>query len=128
MSNPVVHFEIPANDLGRAQSFYRDTFGWAVNPIPGMGYTLVMTAPTDEDGHLQQTGAINGGMLERQGPVTAPIITIQVDDIETAVRQIEANGGKSLMGKVPVGDMGFSAYFADSEGNVLGLWEDADSA
>ena len=27
MSNPVVHFEIPANDLGRAQSFYRDTFG-----------------------------------------------------------------------------------------------------
>ena len=125
MSNPVVHFEIPASDLGRAQAFYRDTFGWAVNPIPGMNYTLVMTAPTDDNGHLAESGAINGGMLERQGPVTAPIITIQVDDIEAAVALIESHGGKSLMAKAPVGDMGFSAYFADSEGNVLGLWQDA---
>ena len=126
MSNPVVHFEIPANDLGRAQSFYRDTFGWAINPMPNMGYTLVMTAPTDEQGRLSEPGAINGGMLERQGPVTAPIITIQVDDIEAALAEVERHGGRTLQASAAVGDMGFAAYFADSEGNVLGLWQDAE--
>jgi predicted enzyme related to lactoylglutathione lyase len=127
MSNPVVHFEIPANDLGRAQAFYRDTFGWAINPIPDLGYTLVMTAPTDEQGRLSEAGAINGGMLERQGPVTAPIITVEVDDIDAALRQIEGNGGKTVQARQPVGELGYSAYFADSEGNVLGLWQDAES-
>lgn len=127
MSNPVVHFEIPANDLERAQSFYRDTFGWGINPVPQMSYTLVMTAPTDEEGRLRDPGAINGGMLERQGPVTAPIITVQVDDIDAALAQIGQHGGRTLQAKFPVGDMGFGAYFADCEGNVLGLWQDAEA-
>ena len=125
MSNPVVHFEIPANDLDRAQAFYRETFDWAINPIPEMSYTLVMTAPTDDEGRLTRPGAINGGMLERQGPVTAPIITIDVPDIEEALELIAAQGGRVVQAKQPVGDMGFGAYFADSEGNVLGLWQDA---
>ena len=125
MSNPVVHFEIPANDLGRAQAFYRQTFGWAINPISEMGYTLVMTAPTDEEGRLTRPGAINGGMLERQGAVTAPIITIEVPDIDEALELITAQGGRIMQAKQAVGDMGFGAYFADSEGNVLGLWQDA---
>ena len=125
MSNPVVHFEIPANDLARAQAFYRETFGWAINPMPEMGYTLVMTAPTDDEGRLTRPGAINGGMLERQGPVTAPIITIDVPDIEEALELIAAQGGRVVQPRAPVGDMGFSAYFADSEGNVLGHWQDA---
>jgi predicted enzyme related to lactoylglutathione lyase len=27
--------------------------------------------------------------------------------------------------KQTVGEMGFSAYFSDSEGNIVGLWESA---
>jgi predicted enzyme related to lactoylglutathione lyase len=27
----------------------------------------------------------------------------------------------------PVGDMGFAAYFKDTEGNLVGLWETARS-
>jgi predicted enzyme related to lactoylglutathione lyase len=26
---------------------------------------------------------------------------------------------------MPVGDMGFAAYFNDSEGNLMGLWQNA---
>ena len=36
-------------------------------------------------------------------------------------------GGKTVWGREPVGGMGFAAYFADSEGNVLGLWQTAGS-
>jgi hypothetical protein len=72
-----------------------------------------------------EAGAINGGMLERQDPVKAPIITISVDNMDQAAMTIEKNGGKIIRAKMPVGDMGFAAYFRDTEGNVIGLWQNA---
>src|SRR5437868_1315493 len=125
MSDPVVHFELPADDLERAQGFYREAFGWTLNAMPQMGYVLVSTTPTNEQGVPQQPGAINGGMLARQDPVTAPVITIQVASIDQAAQRVEQLGGALVSGRQPVGDMGFAAYFRDTEGNVVGLWENA---
>jgi predicted enzyme related to lactoylglutathione lyase len=122
MSGRVVHFEIPADDLGRAETFYRDVFDWEINNVPGMGYTLVGTTPSTENGPIEP-GAINGGMLARQAPITAPVLTIEVDDIEGALKAIERLGGRTIRERMPVGDMGFAAYFADTENNILGLWE-----
>ena len=34
-------------------------------------------------------------------------------------------GGTVSGPKEPVGEMGFAAYFTDTEGNVVGLWETA---
>jgi len=119
----VVHFEIPADNLDRAQSFYRQAFGWAVNSVPGMGYTLVQTTPSGKDGSPAEPGAINGGMLARQAPITNPVITIQVASIDDSTKQIEKLGGRVVRGKLPVGDMGFAAYVRDTEGNVVGLWQ-----
>ncbi len=121
----VVHFELPADDVERAQNFYREAFGWGMNSMPGMGYTMVSTTPTGDDGRPAEPGGINGGMLARQNPVTAPTITIGVDDIDASLATVERLGGKVALGKQPVGDMGFSAYFVDSEGNVVGLWQNA---
>ena len=45
MSGRVVHFEIPADDVGRAEEFYRSAFGWTLNSMPDMGYTMVSTTP-----------------------------------------------------------------------------------
>lgn len=122
MSGRVVHFEIPADDLARAEGFYRDAFDWEINSVPGMGYTLVLTTPSTKSGPTE-AGAINGGMLTRQAPITAPLVTIQVDDIDKALKTIEGLGGRTVRGRMPVGDMGCAAYFADTEGNVVGLWE-----
>jgi hypothetical protein len=36
---------------------------------------------------------------------------------------MEKNGGKVLVGKAEFGTRGFTAYFEDTEGNVLGLWQ-----
>jgi predicted enzyme related to lactoylglutathione lyase len=66
-------------------------------------------------------------MLARQEPITSPVITIDVDDIEAALKRVEELGGKVLRDKMAVGEMGFAAYFADSEGNVLGLWQSTPS-
>ncbi len=121
MSDSVVHFELPADDLDRAQRFYQEAFGWALNSIPGMGYVMASTTPTDGAGMPQRPGAINGGMLLRQQPVSAPVITIQVASIQDALQRVERLGGAVTRGREAVGDMGFSAYFTDSEGNVVGL-------
>lgn len=127
MSDSVVHFELPADDLDRAQQFYRESFGWNLNPIPAMSYVMVSTTPTDEQGMPQQPGAINGGMLTRSDPVTAPVVTIGVDSVDDALARIERNGGSVVSGKQAVGDMGFAAYFKDTENNVVGLWESASA-
>lgn len=125
MSGRVIHFELPADDVERAQAFYSKAFGWKMRSMPGMGYTLVGTTPTDEKGMPTQAGAINGGMLKRQAPVQTPLITVHVAEIDAALRTIEKLGGATVRAKIPVGDMGFAAYFRDTEGNVVGLWQDA---
>jgi hypothetical protein len=121
----VVHFEIPADNLARAKKFYSTVFGWTLNEFPEMEYTIVRTVESDENGMPKELGAINGGMLQRQDPVKAPIITISVDNMDQAAATIEKNGGKIIRPKMPVGDMGFAAYFKDTEGNVVGLWQNA---
>ena len=121
----VIHFEVPFDDGERATSFYREAFGWQLNAMPQFQYVMVQTTATDDTGNVTEAGGINGGMLERQGPITAPVITIGVADLDEALARIETLGGKVAIGRQPVGDMGFSAYFHDTEGNLIGLWQNA---
>jgi predicted enzyme related to lactoylglutathione lyase len=124
MTGRVVHFEIPFEDGDRARDFYRTIFGWEIMSMPDMGYTLVTTGPSGEQGPTE-AGFINGGMMERQGPHTAPNIVIEVDDIDAALAQIGEAGGATVSERMAVGDMGFAAYFTDPEGNLMGLWQSA---
>jgi uncharacterized protein len=125
MADKVVHFEIPADNLERARDFYGTAFGWSITSAPGQGYMLLGTAPTGKDGAPTEPGAINGGMMARQKPVTSPVLTIEVKNIDDALKRIESLGGRVVRKKEPVMNMGFAAYFTDSEGNVLGLWQSA---
>ena len=59
-------------------------------------------------------------MLQRQDPITTPVIVIDVADIDGTLADIEAKGGSTVRAKEPVGDMGFAAYFTDTEGNLSG--------
>jgi uncharacterized protein len=126
MAGSVVHFEVPFSDGERAKNFYRQAFGWQLNDIPEWKYTIVSTGPTTETGMPAEPGFIGGGMFERE-PASAqsPVITIDVDSIDTALETIRSLGGEAVGEKMPVGEMGFSAYFKDTEGNIMGLWESA---
>jgi uncharacterized protein len=126
----IVHFEIPADDTKRASAFYKKAFGWTFDSYGGGGdmeYWLVGTTEADEKGRPKEPGAINGGMGQRGGPLKGVVITVAVDDIDASLAKIEKLGGKTVAKKSPVGDMGFTAYFKDSEGNVIGLWQNAGS-
>jgi predicted enzyme related to lactoylglutathione lyase len=124
MSGRVVHFEIPFDDEARARAFYGNVFGWNLQSFEGMDYTLVSTGPTGDQG-ATEPGFINGGMAQRSDTFSAPTVVVDVDDIESALADVEAKGGTVVSGKNPVGEMGWAAYFRDTEGNVLGLWQTA---
>lgn len=125
MSGRVVHFEIPADDLARAREFYQSAFDWKLEPVPEMAYLMVSTTPTDDQGRPTEPGSINGGMFERAEGLTTPVLTIDVDDIDTALETVTARGGVMVRPRQEVMGMGFTAYFKDTEGNLIGLWQNA---
>jgi len=121
--NSVIHFEVPFDDESRATKFYGDIFGWQLQSIPEMNYVMASTTESDDKGLPKNPGAINGGMTKRGGMVNAVNIVIGVDDIDGTLEKIKTKGGSVVQAKMPVGDMGFAAYFKDTEGNVLGIWQ-----
>jgi predicted enzyme related to lactoylglutathione lyase len=119
-----VHFEVPYDDAARARTFYAEAFGWNLMEMPEMNYTMVSTGPVDEQSSMpSEPGFINGGMFQRTAELTRPVLTIDVSDIDASLKTVESLGGKQVGEKMPVGDMGFAAYFEDPEGNVIGLWQ-----
>jgi uncharacterized protein len=125
MTGRVVHFEVPFDDADRARDFYKEVFDWQIQPMPEMNYNMVSTGPTSDQGMPSEPGFIGGGMMQRQAPVNSPVITLAVDDIDATINAIEKHGGAAVGEKMAVGDMGFAAYFSDSEGNLMGLWQNA---
>jgi uncharacterized protein len=119
----VVHFEIPADNLDRAKKFYQSLFGWQITDFPQMNYTIVNTVAVDENNMPKESGAINGGMLKRNHPGEQPVIVINVSSVDEYLKKVEKAGGKTVMPKVKVGEMGLYARVTDTEGNMIGLWE-----
>jgi predicted enzyme related to lactoylglutathione lyase len=120
----VVHFEIPVDDAARAGAFYAAAFEWGIQPMEGFDYTITMTTPVDETTQVPtEVGAINGGLRPRTAETPTPIIVIQVDSIDESLKKVEAEGGTTVMSRTEMEGMGAYAYFKDTEGNVMGLWE-----
>ncbi|UDY37543.1 VOC family protein [Dermatobacter hominis] len=123
MTGQVVHFEVPYDDGDRARAFYGEVFGWQIQPVPEFEYNFVQTGPSADTGMPAEPGYIGGGMFQRDAAVDKPIITIDVDDIEAALAAVAEHGGATVREPEKVGEMGIAAYFTDSEGNLMGLWQ-----
>lgn len=52
------------------------------------------------------------------------MITITVDSIDEHFEKVKEAGGEVVVPKGEVPEMGYYAYINDTEGNVIGLWED----
>ena len=121
--NKVVHFEIPYDNQDRAQKFYQDVFGWQINKMPDMDYHMATTTPSDENMRPAEPGSINGGLLPKDPTGQHPVIVIDVSSIEDHIKTIESAGGKIIMPAVKVGEFGMYARVADTEGNIIGIWQ-----
>ena len=130
MSNkmdPVIHFELPAEDTERVRNFYESAFGWQTTPLgPEAGdFVLAFTIETDEKTRMpKKRGAINGGFYKKTKPDEQVRLTILVDDIQEAMKKIEAAGGKVLGEPVEMPGVGRFASFLDTEGNLATINQD----
>lgn len=131
--NPVVHFEMPAEDKKRMADFYAKVFGWKAKMLgPEMGeYVTVQTTETDEKNMVKTPGAINGGFYEKNAGMGEmhPSVVIAVDDIKESIKKVEDAGGKVLGGMSKSGEpddipgVGLYVSFIDTEGNRVGMLE-----
>lgn len=119
MPAPIVHFEIGCKDLDKTRKFYSETLGWEYMPgAPNMA--MIGNIGT----YCEKKTEGIGGHINCLGHPPHNYVTVyaQVDDIGAALSKIEKAGGKTLIPKTEVPQMGHFAWFTDPEGNALGLW------
>jgi len=122
--NKVAYFEIPFDDAERSQKFYKEVFGWQINKVPEMDYFMAMTADSDQTTMTpKEPGSINGGLLKKDPTGEHPLIVIEVPSVDEHIKKIEEAGGKKITPKADIGEFGFYARIADTEDNIVGLWE-----
>ncbi len=121
--NPVVHFEMPAEDRNRMAKFYSGVFGWQTQMFgEEMGnYVTVSTTDTGADGRPKNPGAINGGFFPKTKENPTMSIVIGVDDINAHAKKVAAAGGKVMGEPVDIPGIGLYVSFVDTEGNRLSL-------
>ena len=122
--NPVVHFEMLAEDRKRIADFYTKVFGWKTQQLgEDMGnYVLATTTDSDENGP-KKPGAINGGFFQKTDdkPAQYPSVVIGVDDIKEHINRVEKSGGNVLGEPLNIPGIGLYVSFFDTEGNRVGM-------
>lgn len=112
----IVWFEIPADDVERARSFYGALFGWKIEKFPGgMEYWHIDTGGAND--------TPDGGMMKRQHPQHVITNYVSVPSVDQFAAKVEKLGGKTCMPKQAVPQMGYFAVCQDSENNMFALWE-----
>jgi predicted enzyme related to lactoylglutathione lyase len=132
--NPVVHFEMPAEDTSRMSKFYETAFGWQTKQMgPEMGnYVLVTTSEADANdpsGRPKMPGTINGGFyMKSDDPLSQyPSVVIAVEDINAAMKKVKEAGGQVIGGMKKDGTadeipgVGLFASIIDTEGNRISM-------
>ena len=115
----IVHFEIPSDNIERANKFYNGLFGWKAEKMPGpMEYWMFVTT-TNEKGEP----VAGGGIMQRQQPRQAITNYIGVDSVAEYSKKVEKLGGKVKVPKTEVPDHGWFAVCTDTEDNTFALWE-----
>jgi len=123
--NPVVHFEMPAENRKRMAEFYSKTFGWQTQQLgPEMGeYVVVSTTESGDDGRPKMTGAINGGFYQKTDDLNTqhPSLVIAVDEVNESIKKIKSGGGTVLGEPMDIPGVGKYISFIDTEGNRLSI-------
>jgi len=112
MGQPVVFFEIGCKDRAKTEQFFSTLFGWQIQPS-GPASTISTGSQAGIQGHITSLG---------HEPYHYTIFYVQVDDVQKYLNQAVELGGKMLVPAIDI-PTGTFAWFADPEGNTIGLWK-----
>ena len=112
----IVHFDMASKEPEKTIAFFAKVFGWKFNSWGGpMEYWLITTGPENKPG--------TDGGFSRGEPLGNYVNTIDVDSIDTIMKDITANGGKIIQPKGPIPGIGWFAVFQAPDGNAFGLMQ-----
>lgn len=116
MKNHLCHFEIGCRDRVKAGEFYSRMFDWTLQDEPAA--TRLRTGG-DVGGHITSLG---------HEPHNYTIFYVMVDDVALALEKAVNLGGKKLVGPVQLPHDTEFGWFADPEGNTIGVYGEKRSA
>ena len=122
--NPVVHFEMPAENRQRMADFYTKSFGWKTQMLgKDMGNYVVATTTESDDKGPKKPGAINGGFFTKtdEMPAQYPSVVVSVDDIKKSMKKVTEAGGKVLGEPMEIPGIRQYVSFFDTEGNRVSM-------
>ena len=119
-ANIINWFEISVSDITRAKKFYETVFSIQFHDMEMMGYKMAMFPMENMNGKV--SGALVQGPNYNPSADGVKIYFNGNPDLADALSRVEGAGGKITMPKTKINDeVGYMAFFIDSEGNAVAL-------
>jgi len=120
-ANAINWFEIPVTDIERAQDFYEGIFDMDMAPMEEM-MGMQMVAFPIEMGNGKVGGALVKSDYHKPGEDGVVLYLNANPDLQTILDRVEENGGEVIMPRTEINaEIGYMAFFNDTEGNRIGL-------
>ena len=120
--NAISWFEIPTQDLERAQKFYETIFGIELVPLDVQNLKMRMF-PIEEP-----TSGVGGALcynkdFYKPSSTDGPLVYLNGNpDVQNILDKVEDAGGKILVPKTQISpEYGYMAVLIDTEGNRIAL-------
>jgi predicted enzyme related to lactoylglutathione lyase len=118
--NSLNWFEISVKDIKRAKKFYETIFGIKMEEQSMMG--MEMAFFPYEPGSGKASGGLVQGQMHKPSLDGVKLYLNGNPDLSKALSKVEKAGGKIAMPKTKINDdIGFMAFFVDTEGNSIAL-------
>ncbi|HEY2981028.1 MAG TPA: VOC family protein [Anaerolineales bacterium] len=109
----IVHIEIPAVDQAKAGKFYHDLFGWEVQHVPEMNYTMWDAGDGSAGGFNELSDEFGVGDV---------LIYVNSDDIDADLKKARSLGATIVREKDEIPQTGWFGIFKDPTGNMIALY------
>ena len=110
----IVHIEIPAADSAKAGKFYQDLFGWHIESVPEMNYTMWDAGDGSAGGFNELSDEFKPGDV---------LIYINSDDIDADLKKAVKLGATVVHEKAEIPQTGWFGVFKDPTGNNIALYK-----
>ncbi len=118
--NALNWFEISVADIGRAKKFYETIFGIEMPEQEMMGRHMAFFPSENMSGRV--SGSLVQSDMHQPSQGGVKLYLNGNPDLSHALGKVEGAGGKTLMPKTKITDeIGFMAFFTDTEGNTIAL-------
>ena len=119
--NAISWFEIPTQDINRAQKFYESIFNITMTPLDLANIQMRMF-PIEDPMNIGGALVYNTGFY-KPSSTDGPLLYLNGNpDVQIVLEKIESAGGKILVPKTQISpEYGYMAVFIDTEENRIAL-------